>query len=49
MSVGLLAGGASDGVRIVGTVTGAQTLAVTNEPAGGSPAPTLPLVVTVDL
>ena len=48
-SVGLLASGTSDGIRIVGDVTGAQTLGVTNEPAGGSRAPTLPLVATVDL
>lgn len=48
-SVGLLASGAADGVRLIEDVTGAQTLGVTNEPAGGSPAPTLPLVATVPL
>ncbi|GAA1836237.1 anti-sigma factor [Luedemannella flava] len=48
-SVGLLASGAADGVRLIDDVTGAQTLGVTNEPAGGSKAPTLPLVATVPL
>jgi anti-sigma factor RsiW len=48
-SVGLLAAGAPDGVRIVDGIAGAQTIGVTNEPAKGSAVPTLPMVAAVPL
>jgi anti-sigma-K factor RskA len=45
--VGLLDSGS--GTRYIDQLGGAQTFAVSREPAGGSKTPTLPAVVTIDL
>jgi anti-sigma-K factor RskA len=48
-SAGVLAAGQKSAVRIVDGLPGSDAFGVTVEPAGGSAAPTLPLVATVQL
>ena len=48
-SAGVLAAGRTDATELIGGVRGAQAFAVSREPAGGSAAPSLPLVTQVSL
>jgi hypothetical protein len=48
-SAGVLAAGARDGTLLLDDIGRADTLGVTQEPAGGSAAPTLPILADIDL
>ena len=48
-SAGVLAAGRTDATKLIGGVRGAQAFGVSREPAGGSAAPSLPLVTRVSL
>lgn len=48
-SVAILASGRTDATKLIGGVRGAEALGVSREPAGGSAAPTLPLVAQLAL
>lgn len=48
-SVAILAAGRTDATKLIGGVRGAQALGVSREPAGGSAAPSLPLVAQLAL
>lgn len=49
VSAGVLGAGAGDGTRLLTDVRAASTLAVTREPAGGSPQPTSRVLIGVAL
>jgi anti-sigma-K factor RskA len=48
-SAGVLPAGAGEATLLLGEIRAAQTLGVTQEPAGGSAAPTAPILADLDL